>query len=205
MKTTFRKDLKAAFLLANGFHDDALLHLKSVLEEIGVQLHVISPEDQTIKSGETLFSELEPKHGTGLLIEEFDSPEKMLISDYHIVIIPGGPFSSFKLMTNPWIIKLLDNYYQKGGVIAAMNHGTRILLEMQQIRGKMLTSPTNFKDDFIEKENTWLQSHVVDHENLITCQKNDYIQEFADKIKHLLQIKEAQASFARKVNKIEDK
>ena len=94
--------------------------------------------------------------------------EKINISAYDGLILPGGVLNPDKLRENENAIQLIRDFMDANKPIAAICHGPQTLIEADVIKGKKLTSYKSIKKDLENAGARWIDQSVVIEGNLIT-------------------------------------
>lgn len=174
--------LTAAILIANGFTDSEVLSLTNKLNSMGIELTVLSPEEKLIKSASLMNSELESGIESGLLIDVDINIESINNIDFDMLIIPGGAFHIYKLITNAHVLKLVRQFAETHRILCTSSHAIELLLETGSTRGKYLTSPVRYKAAIMNSGGQWLNENVVEDSNLITGKNSGQVSAFSEKI-----------------------
>lgn len=78
-------------------------------------------------------------------------------ADYEALIVAGGQSPMFTFRNNPELQKLFMDFYESGKPTAALCHGTALLLDLKDkkgrpfIKGKKITGFANSEEDFADK------------------------------------------------------
>jgi len=205
MKTKFRQNIRIAYLLANGFSENELMYLVNNLSNKGVHQEVLSIEKGIIKSGTLMLHELDniKPSGKPVAIQQYSSIEKLKRENFDMAILLGDAYSNYKLASDHNLVEQLKKYYTDGGMIAALGNGTRLLLELNNLSNKTISTPDKFHNGFHKKQNNIKTNSVKTDGNLITCDNINKIEDFATEIAHALEVTNAQKSFSKRMDEIE--
>ena len=190
------RGLKAGVLMANGFKDDEYLLLKNELARAGFKMHVISPET-TLKSERIFLSELLPGVIHGILLRPDVRVEEAVATDYDLLIVPGGAFSAYKLVSNDECISFIRNYLNEGKVMGALSDGSRILEETGFNKGKHITIPKKYMPILVNSGLKLEDQPVVSDDGLVTCQTSQQIKDFMSEMLHFLLIKKVYTDYLK--------
>ena len=166
--------IKVALLSTNGFEYDELTKPKQALEEAGARVFVVSPEKGSIKGWtKTNWSGSIP---VDILLTEASA------TDFDALILPGGVMNPDKLRMDAAAVKFVKSFSDTGKPIAAICHGSQILIETDIVRGKKMTSWPSLKTDLLNAGALWIDEAVVSDRGLITSRKPDDIPAFNKKM-----------------------
>ncbi len=123
---------KIAIITENGFEEVELTSPKKALEEAGAQVHVVSPQKNTVKAWDK-------DHWS------IDVPVDITLSDanpedYDGLLIPGGVLNPDTMRINPDCIKFARHFMDAGKPVAAICHGPQLLIETGTVKGREMTS-----------------------------------------------------------------
>lgn len=155
---------KILLLIHSGYELIETLTAVDVLRALDLDLHVCSVDNKTLKSLRDVYIQSD--------ISFSDIHEE----DYSCVIIPGGP-SAEELKKNKKVIKLVQNFNEKGKLIGAICGAPQILSEAGILINRTATSHPKVKDNIICKE--YSEKSVVKDNNIITSRSPGTAMEFA--------------------------
>ncbi|MFW5804493.1 MAG: DJ-1/PfpI family protein [bacterium] len=170
-------------LVANGFSENEYLGIKHRLGDAGIEYNIISPEENEVRSYTSLKNEIDVDYTVEGLFERID--EYVLKSDplsYEMVIIPGGSFSSYKLISDDFSIDFINEIYYNNKILAAISDGTQVISELDDIKGKFVTSPMQYKDDLLKKGALWVDNEIAIDKGLITSRNYNDLDIFMNKV-----------------------
>jgi protease I len=177
---------RIAFVLGEGFEDsefrvpyDALVAAGHTIEVLGARV------------GETVAG----KRGKERVEIEMSAAHQDP-SRYDALVIPGG-FSPDHLRTNQGVVGFVRRMVADGKLIAAVCHGPQLLIEVDGVRGKTVTSWPSVKTDLQNAGATWVDREVVIDGRLITARKPADLPAFTEAIEANLRSASAQARAAR--------
>lgn len=102
-------------------------------------------------------------------------------SDFDALVIPGG-YSPDHLRINPDIVRFVRDFTESGKLIAAICHGPQLLIEVDAVRGKRMTSWPSVKTDLKNAGANWVDEPVVQDGNFITSRKPSDLDAFTKTI-----------------------
>jgi protease I len=195
-------DTRVAVLIANGFNNFDFYPIIGKLKQSGIQITVISPEEKLVKPLEAFESELFSSIvATGNFLRVDMHPENANPYDYQLLIIPGGAFSAYKLISDNESVSFVNDFYSSRKPIASISHGVRLLSEVSTLKGKFITSPPEYKDMFKSLGATWLDEQIIVDGKLITCKDSSYIDLFIDSIVQAILIEKTIEEFKSNIVK----
>ncbi len=154
---------RAAILVCEGFEESELFGPKKALEDVGVEVVVISPEEGKIRGwtgknwGRTIDVDM---NVVDAFQEEFD-----------FLVLPGGVINPDKLRNNANAVAFVESFVSKRRPIAAICHGVQTLIETGYVKGKTLTSWSSLRTDLLNAGANWIDEEVVVDHHLITSRK----------------------------------
>lgn len=174
-----RNKKTAAILMANGFN---YWHYNLIVKKLkmnNIRVIPVSPEAGKVKSDIYLENELNGIKNRKYYIKSLYFPVDVIPDMYDMLIIPGGPFHSYKLLNDQNVLDLLQRTSDKKITIATIAHSTRLLAELpERIKGKFVTSPAEFKQFFLNAGAIWIGGNIAEDNGIITCSHKDYIHTF---------------------------
>jgi protease I len=180
MKTLEGK--KVAILTENGFEEEELISPKRALEEAGATVHIISPQEKTVKawSHDHWSIELPVDVNVGRANTE----------DYDALMIPGGVINPDKMRINKDCVAFATEFMESGKPVAAICHGPQLLIETGMLTGRDLTSYPSLKTDLTNAGANWTDKEVVVDNGLVTSRTPKDLPAFNKKM--IEEIKEGQ-------------
>lgn len=154
---------RAAILVCEGFEESELFEPKKALEDVGVEVVIVSPEEGKIRgwSGKNWGKSIDVDMAVvDAFQEEFD-----------FLVLPGGVINPDKLRNNPNAVAFVESFVSKRRPIAAICHGVQTLIETGYVKGKTLTSWSSLRTDLLNAGANWIDEEVVVDHRLITSRK----------------------------------
>lgn len=154
---------RAAILACEGFEESELFEPKKALEDVGVEVLIISPEEGKIRSwtgknwGKTIDVNM-------TVLDAFNE-------EFDFLILPGGVINPDKLRNNANAVAFVQSFVSKRRPIAAICHGVQTLIETGFVKGKTLTSWSSLRTDLLNAGANWIDEEVVVDHWLITSRK----------------------------------
>ncbi|MFW6370886.1 MAG: DJ-1/PfpI family protein [Bacteroidota bacterium] len=194
------KKVRPGILLANGFNDEQFIGIMRLFDEYEIKPILISPEKEQIKSLQYFRKEIYANEEEGILIRSFYRMSNPRIHEIPILVIPGGAFSAYKLISSIEVVEFLNKAFAAKKPIAAISQAARILLELPNLNGHMLTSAPLYKEAFLEQGAFWVDSPMVSDNSFITAQNPSDLPQFLEALKEKIYKVEAEQQFIKKVS-----
>lgn len=184
MKTLEGK--KVAILTENGFEEEELTSPKRALEEAGATVHIISPQEKTVKAWSHDHWSIELPVDVNV--------SRANTEDYDALMIPGGVINPDKMRINKDCVAFATEFLESGKPIAAICHGPQLLIETGMLTGRDLTSYPSLKTDLTNAGANWTDKEVVVDNGLVTSRTPKDLPAFNKKM--IEEIKEGQHQVA---------
>ncbi|HEY0249986.1 MAG TPA: type 1 glutamine amidotransferase domain-containing protein [Kofleriaceae bacterium] len=168
---------RIAFVLAEDFEDSEFRKPYDALKEAGHSIDVIGEEQGKSVTGK--------KGHEKVKIEIRGSEAKP--KDYDALVIPGG-YSPDHLRIDKDIVAFVKKMVTDGKLIAAVCHGPQLLIEVEAVAGKKLTSWPSVRKDLENAGAKWVDQEVVVDDKLITSRKPDDLPAFSAAIARALHV-----------------
>jgi protease I len=168
------KNLKVAILTENGFEQVELTSPKEAMEQAGITVHIVSPQEKEVKAWDV------DKWGITLAVDvtlDQANPE-----DYDGLVLPGGVLNPDKLRTNEKAITFVKHFLDSGKPLASICHGPQTLIETEMIEGRKMTSYPSIKTDLINAGVDWVDKEVVVDHGLVTSRSPKDLNAFNKKV-----------------------
>lgn len=158
-----KKGKKVAIMTENGFEQSELLSPKKALEDAGVQVHIISSKDGSVKAWN--------KTNWGAEVPVDVVIDRARVNDYDALVLPGGVMNPDTLRQNADAVEFARKFMESGKPVAAICHGPQTLIETGMLNGRTMTSFPSLKTDLKNAGVRWLDEEVVHDRNLITSRR----------------------------------
>jgi protease I len=177
---------RVAFVLAEDFEDSEFRKPYDALREAGHIVEVLGAEQGVSVTG---------KKGREKIKIEAAAAD-CDPDDYDALVIPGG-YSPDHLRTDKAVVEFVHEMVGRGKLIAAVCHGPQLLIEVEAVKGKQMTSWPSVKKDLENAGAKWVDKEVVVDGLLITSRKPDDLDAFCAAItKALAGAKQKRAAHA---------
>jgi len=166
--------LHVAVLLTDGFEQVEFTEPRSVLEQHGAIIKIISGARGKVKGVH------HDQPGDEFNVDAtFDEADPM---DFDAVLLPGGKENGGRIRDIAQAQDFLQHIDEAGKPIAAICHGSWLLASAGLAQGRTLTSWPSLQDDIRRAGGNWVDQEVVVDGNLVTSRKPDDIPAFNQKL-----------------------
>lgn len=110
-----------------------------------------------------------------ILLDEFCTNLSHYLSEYDMLVIPGGVKSLEKLRLIPNVISFISNWNSLGKVISSTCHGAQLLISAKIVKGKKISGYYSIQDDIINAGATYSKDPVVVDDNIISSPHYDHM------------------------------
>ena len=168
------KGKKVAIITEHGFEEVELTSPKKVLEEAGVEVHIISAQQGKVKAWDHDHWSIELPVDKAL---DDANPE-----DYDGLLIPGGVMNPDSMRENKKYVAFAQHFIEQGKPLASICHGPQLLIETGMISTRKLTSYPSIKTDLINAAALWEDKEVVVDNGLVTSRSPKDLEAFNKKL-----------------------
>jgi protease I len=159
-----------AILATDGFEQVELKKPKKALEDAGAKAEVVSPKAGKIKGWNRT------DWGNEVSVDvELKSADP---DHYDALLLPGGVMNPDHLRMIPEAVSFVKYFFEQNKPVAAICHGPWMLVEADQVRGRIVTSWPSLKTDIKNAGGTWEDKEVIRSGNVVTSRKPDDIPAF---------------------------
>jgi protease I len=94
--------------------------------------------------------------------------EEVKVSDYELLVIPGGVKAMEKVRQNTDIIKFISDFDKEKKIIACICSGAQLLISAKVVKGRKISGYYSMKDDLINAGAIYTDLPAVIDDNIIT-------------------------------------
>src|SRR3954468_5714686 len=159
---------RIAMILGEDFEDSEFRKPYDALREAGHLVEILGAEQGVSVTGKKGHEKIKIEQAAA----DWDPAE------YDALVIPGG-YSPDHLRTEKPVVAFVKQMVESGKLIAAVCHGPQLLIEVDAVKGKHLTSWPSVKKDLENAGAKWTDKDVVIDDLLITSRKPDDLDAFS--------------------------
>ncbi|HLH12899.1 MAG TPA: type 1 glutamine amidotransferase domain-containing protein [Methylovirgula sp.] len=168
------KDARILIIATTGFEQLELTVPRDELRKAGAKVEVASQDGKPIRGwnikdwGETVPADLKIADA---------KPE-----NYAALVLPGGVMNPDHLRRDENALKIVRAFLDSGKVVAAICHAPWLLIEVDALRGRNVTSFWSLRKDVENAGGRWVDKPVVTDQGIITSRSPDDLKVFVPKI-----------------------
>ena len=167
-------ETKILIMATDGFEKSELTEPRDKLREVGVTVHVASPEGEDIRSWDE--NDWGEKASVDLKIQDVD------FNDYDGLVLPGGQINPDILRTRDDAVQLIRDFVAGNKIVAAICHAPWLLIEAGVAEGRKMTSFHSIRTDLKNAGAHVVDENVAISNGIITSRNPDDLPAFIDKI-----------------------
>jgi protease I len=159
---------KIAFVVGEDFEDSEFRKPYDALREAGHTVEVLGAKAGAVMKG---------KKGNEEVKIEATAADRDP-RRYDALVIPGG-YSPDHLRMDSGVVAFVKQMVADGKLVAAVCHGPQLLIEVDAVRGKTVTSWPSVRTDLKNAGANWVDREVAVDGQLITSRKPDDLAAFS--------------------------
>ncbi len=166
MGSILYSNLRAAFLVDNGFCEREYKQAYQILTSLGVNCRIVSPSQDVIKAWNEEKDKTKSNWGQDYASDRLLSDA--IPSDYDIIVIPGGSRSVEKLNVSQGLKSFIMGFVQSNKPIIVYNKGIEILSHADLLHGYSVATKDKTCEDVKYYGGRCASTDFVVSKNLIT-------------------------------------
>jgi protease I len=167
-------EARILILATHGFEQSELRVPQQELKKKGATVELASPEAGQIRGwNHTDWGDSVP---VDLTLDQVDP------AAYDAIVLPGGQINPDLLRINPAALAIIRAFLESGKIVAAICHAPWLLVELDAVRGRDVTSYLSIKTDVINAGGRWTDKEVVVDQGIITSRNPKDLPAFVAKI-----------------------
>lgn len=166
---------KVAFLLTDGVEQPELTSPKAAVEAAGGTVTIVSPKAESLQA----------MQGDWEHADHFDVDAQLgsvAADQFDALVLPGGTLNADTLRADEQAQAFASGFFEAGKPVAAICHGPWLLIEIDQVAGRRLTSVGNVRSDLVNAGAEWVDEPVVIDGQLITSRTPADLEAFNDAV-----------------------
>ena len=108
-------------------------------------------------------------------------------NDFDLIVLPGGAMSLEYLRQDAELVKFISDFNALGRPIAAICHGSQLLISAKVMRGKKVSGYYSIKDDINNAGAEYIDAPAVVDGNLVTSPHYKYLGDWMKEVLKLAQ------------------
>lgn len=118
--------------------------------------------DVAVRGRETVYGVIGQK-----IVPTLDVPE-VVVDNYELIIVPGGARAMEYMRQDQDILRIIQEFYDKGKVVAAICHGTQLLISAKIVKDKKISGYYSIKDDIENAGAKYIDAPAVVDGTIVT-------------------------------------
>ncbi len=168
------KDLKVAILTENGFEQIELVSPKQAMEEAGVTVEIISPQNKEVRAWD--------ETDWGITVSVDRHIDEANPADYDGLMLPGGVMNPDKLRMNKKAVDFIRHFLEASKPLAVICHGPQTMIETGMLTDRTMTSYPSIKTDLVNAGVNWVDKEVVVDNGLVSSRSPRDLDAFNKKL-----------------------
>lgn len=168
------RNAKVAILATHGFEQSELQVPLTKLRQAGAHVTVVAPEGGEIRGWQ------HKDWGESVKVDRTLDEAKP--AEFDALVLPGGQINPDLLRVNDQALQFIRAFLDGGKVVAAICHAPWLLVELDAVRGRNVTSYKSISTDVKNAGGKWVDKEVVADKGIITSRNPDDLEAFCAKI-----------------------
>ena len=165
---------RIAMIVHDYFEQVEMEDVRTLLQQAGHEVDLLAPDKEEVHG----MHHVEMGDTFDVDVQLHDA----LPDDYDAVVLPGGVINADNLRLRPDALNFVESVYNIGKLVAAICHAPWVLVSLDILEGKTLTSYPTLQDDIRNAGGIWVDQDVVAEGALITSRNPDDIPVFVEAI-----------------------
>jgi len=110
-----------------------------------------------------------------LLLDELVNDRERFLSDFDLLVLPGGVKALEKLRQEKTVISFITDWVIGGKVVASTCHGAQLLISAGVVKGRKLSAYYSIEDDVKNAGAEYIDAPVVVDENIVSSPHYDHM------------------------------
>jgi protease I len=112
---------------------------------------------------------------SNLLLSELVSDKERFLSDFDLLVLPGGVKALEKLRQEKAVISFIKEWTTSNKVVASTCHGAQLLISADVVRGRRISAYYSIEDDIKNAGAEYINAPVVVDRNIVSSPHYDYM------------------------------